>query len=256
MAVKKIKLNRRLMTGDTISFDIALSEQFTPVDQSDVIEKNFVKTGVKESINEVIDYERIKYSPVDASDDTVTNVTYSLELLSGSTYGEVGFVNDDLLYRHNNLKESFLRLSFYDNDEPNNLNKLFELTIYPEYVNPYLDLESENLDFTVSDMIQNPSGFSEGYLIYYNKILKEVSGKTIYMKADFNNAKTGKVHRLMVKNTPGLDPEDIISHLFTKYQLKKDALNMGLYFVDDTYSNNITYNSTGLEIKLYEVELV
>lgn len=256
MAVRKIKINSRLMTGDTISININLAETFTPVDQADIIERDFVKKGVEESINPIVDYERTKYLPVDITNHYMEDVTYSLHLMSGSTYGDIGFVDDDLLYRHNNLKESFLRMSFYDSDEPNNSNKIIEFSIYPQYINPYISLISEPLDFTVSDTMRNPSGFSEGYLIYYDKSLEEVSGKTIYMKAEFNNAKTGKVHRLMVKSTPCVDVADLIAQLFTKYQLKRTISGVHTYYVDNTYSTNVSYVGDNVKIELYEVDIL
>ena len=59
MGVRKIKINSRSLTGDTIQFKIQLGEQLAPIDQSEIIERKFVETGVKESINPIDD--KIKY---------------------------------------------------------------------------------------------------------------------------------------------------------------------------------------------------
>ena len=258
MNVRHIKINKQTMTGETFNINISLSEQFTPVDQADIIERKFVEKGVKDSINPIIDNEIVRYTPNTISGVVIPNVEYNLSLLSGgvyqTTYGGADFVNDDLLYRRNNLKESFLRLSFYDNNRANKAYKLIELTIYPEFVNPYEILEDKPLTFKVSDMVLNPAGFSEGYLLYYKKSDGALlTGKTIYMKAEFNNAKTGKVHKLMTQ-PGGVDATAVVENLFTDYELKRYLGDRYIYHIDDSQSN-VTHTTDTIKIDLYEVKL-
>lgn len=263
MSARKIQIKIRDVvtnTGDTINININLDNQYTPIDQADIIERKFIATGVEESINPIIDYEVVKFIPNTSVGVLIPKIEYQLSLLSGGTYGEtyghLGFENDDLFYRRNNLKESFLRLSFYDTDKPSTANKLMELTIRPQFINPNTDLVDESLNFEVSDSLTNPSGFSEGYLIYYNKDDEELAtGKTVYMRAEFNNAKTGKSHKLMTKSTACVDTAEVNENLYTEYILTHYLGNRYIYNINDSY-DNVEEIGTNLIVKLYETKLV
>ena len=251
MVVNKIKINTRSLTGDTIIINIPISESFSPIDQSDIVERKFVETNVRASINPIIDYDRVRHIPYDNTHQ-LNSVTYKLSLIPGDTYGDIGFTNDDLKYRRNNLKESFIRLSFYDTDKPTTATKLFEMTIHPNFVNATPDtlFVDEHLEFKLSDPIRVPSGFAESYYLYYGKEPIDV-----YMRAEFNNAKTGISHKLMTSSTPISTANELITNLYTKYSLNRQD-NTYVYIIDQNYSDNIYYTTDNVRIELFETELV
>jgi len=258
--VKKIQINNGTLSGVTeLLIKIPISTSFSPVDQSDIIERKFVETGIRGSINKIVDYERVRFSPYDNSGNKMKFVRYKLHFIAGNTYGDIDFVNDDLRFRRNNLKESFLRLSFYNNDKPTIGDKLFDVTIHPQFLvtTPGGDFESENIQFNLSDPITNPSGFAEGLFLYNNKDdeMYTTTGTSIYMKAEFNNAKTGFSHKMMTSSTPVLNANEVIDVIYTKYILKREN-NKYIYYLDTTYNQNIVYSSNEVLINLYETEII
>jgi len=59
------------------------------------------------------------------------------------------------------------------------------------------------INFTVENPLINKRGFAEGFHVYYYKDSLNIGeSKYLYLKASFNNAKTGKLINLMVKMPP------------------------------------------------------
>ena len=141
----------------------------------------------------------------------------------GDLLGYLGFTDDDVYYRKNKLSKSFLRLSFYDSNNPLTQMLLYYSTIfidsnelYSKYVRNInkkktgseislvndTKLGDDNLtvSFSVSDRYDRTKS-SEGFYLYlFPDGIKDGSTRTIYMKAEFNHAGYGKTVPLICPN--------------------------------------------------------
>jgi hypothetical protein len=243
-------------TGNTIN--IPISGNFQLADQSDIIKRDFINKEIEKSINPIIDYEKTRLLPVDNQDSILDSINYSLHFNSGDYYSNIGFVQDDIKFQRNNFIRSFLRLKFFDTNQPATQNLLFTMSMYPRLGSSDIDTNGQYknittipVKFTLSNPISKPDGFAEGYYLYYYKgeILPTVP-KELYMEAEFNNAKTGKTTKMMTTSTPQ-DITTITSKLYTKYILKRISTGY-IYEMDSTYSTNVSYSFTNVTINLYE----
>lgn len=293
----QIRLPEPTSTGVTINIPIDMTFQL--VDQSEIIERDFVKNEVEAAINPIFDYEKVRFEParnVSANFAVqVPNVSYELNFLDSSAtpldyyqgldngvlvdrthYGQIGFTNDDIKFRKNGLVKSILRLEFYDTDILTNQRLLFFLTLRPKVTvndvtppnttSPYVQSYSANsktVRFDLTDTSLNRFGNSEGYNIYSYKDEVDINlPKEVYMRAIFNNAKTGIRTRFMTEyNTPNIawPIDDFMSKIFTKYVLHKTVL--GYYYeIDTSYSTNVQtpsiFNSNTYVVKLYETAVI
>jgi hypothetical protein len=290
----KIRLPEDNSTGKTINIPIDMTFQL--VDQAEIIERDFVKNEVEAAINPILDYEKVRFEPArNISANFVIPipiVVYTLNFLSGSTqpptgyyqnpsqnnatvYGNIGFTNDDIKFRKNGLVKSILRLEFYDSDILTNQRLLFFLNLRPKVTandvappstsTPYVQSYSANrklVSFTLSDTSLNSNGDSNGYNLYdYKDEVAINAPKEIYMRAVFNNAKTGIRTRFMTDYDPTSIawPIDIfVDKIFTKYVLHKTILGY-YYAIDTNYSTNVaTLPNTPntYVVNLYEVAVI
>jgi len=291
----RIRLPEGSSTGTTINIPVDMTFQI--VDQSEIIERDFVKNEVEAAINPIFDYEKVRFEPainISANFATpVINVTYNLNFLSGATqpptgyyqnqaqidetvYENIGFTNDDVKFRKSGLVKSILRLEFYDSDILTNQRLLFFLNLRPRVtVNdvvtpstnaPYVQAYRANqkiVRFDLTDTSLNRSGDSNGYNIYdYKDEVAINAPKEIYMRAVFNNAKTGVRTRFMTEYDPtniAWPIDDFVSKIFTKYVLHKTILGY-YYAIDTNYSNNVALpsinNNNSYVINLYEVAVI
>lgn len=126
----KIRLGKE---SKFLNFPITLSH--STVGQSDMIEDKFIKVETDKAINGIVDHEKVRLTPIQKN-EKINRVDYSLNLLKGgsfpslTSYGSEGFVNDDIKFKRNNFKKSFLNLSFYDSDVPTNQNYLGNVTLF------------------------------------------------------------------------------------------------------------------------------
>ena len=112
----------QIRLGDDAMIKIPISLDFSTMDQSEVVNRDFVKIEVEKTINPIVDYEKVRFTPkVDTVD--VKNLTYNVKMLDdngahiqNTTYGNIGFVDDDIKYSKSRFLNTFLRLNFYDND--------------------------------------------------------------------------------------------------------------------------------------------
>jgi hypothetical protein len=283
MFANKYTLNiNNFNTGTTEQYisGISLSTQFQIVDNDELINRVFVDTEVENAINEILDYDRVRYMPLLPSNDLVSSITYDLSLLNNNNqyttnYGGIGFQYDDVKFRKNSFNNSFLRLSFYDSDDAMVQNLVGFTTLYSRLrtidlvtggfgnvaglPKPINDIP---INFTLENPIINRRGFAEGFHIYYYKDALNIGeSKSLYMKASFNNAKTGKSVNLMVKNTPQLVNKlinelyvkIIISRTTTGYYYKFDETYQGNQTIPPVLTNNITFVGTSVNVKLYQV---
>lgn len=280
MFANKYKLNlNNFNTGATEQYImVPIDTQFQIVDNSELIDRVFVDTEVENAVNKILDYDRVRFMPLTQNDELVSSITYDLSLLDSNNiyttfYGGIGFQYDDVKFRKNSFTNSFLRLSIYDSDDPMKQNLVGYTTLYSKLRT--VDLESNQtatilglpkpinqipINFTVENPIMNKRGFSEGFHLYYYKdslIIGE--SKYLYIKASFNNAKTGKSINLMVKDTPQT-VNNLVHELYTRIIITRTST--GYYYkFDETYqgnnqsntTNNITTNGNSVIVKLYEV---
>lgn len=283
----KIRVDEVAASGGTINIPIEMT--FGTVDQAEVVEKDFIDVEVEKAINPIIDHEKTRFTLTNSQNVIMDNVGYELNFLNSSgtipsqTYfSDLGFINDDLKFRKSGFLKSFLRLNFYDNDVPTNQRLISFLTVFCKITkkdiipigSPNAGLpKSANLfpvRFLLSNPIRDPDGFAEGFYIYhYKDEVSQFLPKELFMRAEFNNGKTGKRTSFMTVNTPQT-VDNVVSKLHMKYILKRDAT--GFYYeIDDTYSTNVVYTADvdgdgnpviggtmdgGVKINLYEIQVL
>lgn len=274
MIVNSHKINFKSIssgvTATTITIPLTMTAQI--VDNDELIEKVFVETEIERAINPIIDYEKVRFLPLDLQGNQINTITYDIYLLDQQglyqgVYGSIGFDNNDITFRKESFKQTHLFLGFYDSDNPLTQNLINYVTLFSE-LKPIDLLPNGNpkpasqisVKFVVDSPFFNPIGFAEGYHIYdYKSGLNINDYKYLYMKATFRNAKTGKIVNLMTKNTPQ-DIDKLVHELYTRYKLVRNS-NGYYYEIDDTYqgnasiigNNNVSYNSNTCTVTLYEI---
>jgi len=268
MSVNKIKI--KIGNIDENKYiNIPVSLDFNSIGQSEVVNREFVDIEVDKSINPIIDYEKVRFIPLTSDDGEVTDITFNLNFLNSSgnlitptNYSDIGFVDDDIRYKKNRFLNSFLRLSFYDSDKPTNQNLVSIITIFSKITKNDVDstgrpktANSFPVRFIISDPIKKPEGFAEGFYIYHFKNNVFDSIENLYMRAEFNNAATGKITKF-INSSDVLPINEIINKLHINYLLKRT--NTGYYYsLNPEFNNisNITENGNAITINLYEIKV-
>lgn len=265
-------------TASTINFPIKMD--FQTVDNSDLIETVFVDYEVNESINQILDYEKVRFLPVYNNNGTpkqVDNVTYNLSFLVNGVlknptyYSDISLDDSDIKYERNYFTEGYLYLGFYDSDNSLTQNLVSEIEIYNSLTDAdfiggvYVGINQPKLasQIPVKFVVSNPltvKGIYEGYHLYdYKDDVGNNVPKYLYMKASFFNAKDGKTTNLM--NSPNLYSIDtLVNKLYTKYKLYRDLTSF-YYEIDNTYSDNVTYDlvnnvATNITVNLYQIQVL
>jgi hypothetical protein len=280
MYVNNYKINLSTMSGGTTAttINIPISMEYQLVDTAELIDRVFVETETENAINPILNYDMVRFMPINPSDNPVTSLTYDIRLFTntgvyGNFYSDIGFVYDDVKFSKNSFNQSFLRLSFYDSDDPMIQNLVGYMTLFCRLASTDLlsggtavstglpkPINQIPIKFTVENPLINKRGFGEGFHLYYYKDSLNIGEtKYLYMKASFNNAKTGKKTNLMVKNTPQ-NIENLVHELYTRYKITRTTTGY-FYEIDDLYQgngtsgvNNVTYFGNGPTIDLYEVK--
>lgn len=107
------------------------------------------------------------------------------------------------------------------------------------------------LRFMVENPISKPKGFAEGYYLYHNI---DTIPNSIYMRANYNNAKTG-ISTDLVTTRNASTVEEIIGKLHTKYDLKSNGDNY-YYEIDTEYSDNVQVGEDSIKINLFEIQVL
>lgn len=283
----KITINN----GNTF-INIPINLTFQPVDQAEVVEMDFVNKELENAINPIIDYEKARFIPVDSTNTQIDTLIYNINLLNNDTFpsttmfSDAGFTYDDIKFSKNSFKRSFLRLSFYDSDIPTNQNLMSFMTLFCRLtindVIPLTQVLSAStwngpivytapvpngglpnpintipVRFILQNLIKYPNGIAEGYNVYHFK--DEVTSsipKELFVRATWNNAKTGQSIPLITDSTPQ-SIDNLVNKLHMKYILKRDN-NGWWYEIDTNYSNptNITLNSGTQTIQLYQIQVL
>jgi len=263
-------------TGTTdYNINLPISTMFSVAGQETVIDRDFINIEVEDSINQILDYEKVRFLPK-INNSIVKSITYTLKLIETSnTYGDtywsrLGFTIEDFYERRNAFTKSFLRLDFYDNDNTATQRLLFFVTIFPKFTvndfkangNPPTPSEYQ-LKFTVGNGLIDNNINSQGYQLYYFKdeVLPTVP-KELFMRAVFANAKTGEEIRFMSSSNPSNTIDSLIKNtngtneknkLHTKYILERTE--EGYYYrISTSYSdNNVIEQTNGYQINLYQI---
>jgi hypothetical protein len=266
MYVNNFKINLTTLGSGTTAttINIPINMEYQIVDNAELVERVFVDVETEKNINPIIDYEKVRFTPIGiglTSQFTITSfpidkIIYRVNLLNVNTYvntyGAIGFSDDDIKFRRENFRQSFLELKFYDSDNPLSQNLVTTITLYSRLTSN--DLEPVGsptglpgqpkpanqipINYILENPLLNPRGFSEGFFIYDYKDELVISGppKFLYMRASFKNAKDGKTTNMMVKNIP--QPIDIlIREVYTRYNLARTPTGY-FYIIDTTYQGN------------------
>lgn len=142
---------------------------------------------------------------------------------NGDLLGVLDFTDEDVYYRKKKVSKTFIRLSFYDTNNPLNQMLLFYSTIfldsgdlYEKYIknidkkikNENISLVNDNtlgndnltVSFNVCDRY-NRSKSSEGFYLYlFPDGIDNNKERTIYMKVEFNHAGYGKTIPMIYPN--------------------------------------------------------
>jgi hypothetical protein len=271
-----------LLSGTTAStINIPINMNYQMVDNADIIQTNFVNVEVANAINPILDYEKVRYTPVNMNGNLIINVNYNLSfLVNGSfpittMYSDIGMTDTDLQTETNYFTQSYLELNFYDSDNNLTQNLVTQINIYSMLTQDdlyqqggvlngvhYLKGESKPanqvpVDFVLSNPLLISKAFYEGYYIYdYKNSVSIETPKNLYMNASYYNAKNGSVTKLMTdSNVYSIDT--LVNKLYTKYTLYKNT-NGYYYKIDNTYSTNVSYvqnqNNTNVFVNLYQIQ--
>ena len=278
MFVKNYKINiNTLKSGTTATtINIPINMEYQLVDQAELIDRVFVEIETEKAINEIIDYEKIRFVPINSLKNQINSITYTVDLSGLTTYGSIGFDDNDIKFQKESFKQTFLNLNFYDSNNPMNQNLILNITLFSQLtafdlvpLNSSTGIAGQPLPanfikikYVLENPLLNPLGFSEGYFLYdYKDELNVGDSKYLYMRASFKNAKDGKSTNLMVKNT-ALPIDELIHQLYTRYVLTRTI--DGYYFrIDDSYqgssgftnTHNVSYsnNNNDVTINLYKI---
>tara|TARA_R110001592_G_scaffold198839_1_gene447212 strand:+ start:1456 stop:2562 length:1107 start_codon:yes stop_codon:yes gene_type:complete len=187
------------------------------------------------------------------------------------TWENLGLTDNDLKFRKKAFSKSFLRLDFYDSDVATRQNYLSFVTLYPKFerftpINTIATKYTDSVEFELGNTVIDRNKNGEGFSLYYFKdeiFPKPLPPKYLYMRATFNNAKSGISTGLMSSSDPNLPVDELMkttkdittlpkpkNNMYTRYVLTREVDGY-FYDIDMTYSNNVTTPS----IDIYNVEL-
>ena len=269
----KYKINLSTINSTTATtINIPIIMEYQIIDNSELVETVFVDTQIQESVNPILDYEKVRFKPVNLSNINIDNVNYNLFFLQSGTikvptyYSDIAITDTDISSENNYFTNSYLYLEFFDSDNPLTQNLVNQVEIYsmllpnsyypkgtPKMAGKPKSASAIPVSFTVSNPLTVPKAFYEGYHIYdYKDEYVIGTSNYLYVKASYFNAKTGTFTNLMTDNNK-YSINDLINKLYIRYQLYRDTT--GFYYkIDNTYSNNIIYNSNTVSVNLYEIQ--
>jgi hypothetical protein len=274
MFADRIKINlSTLKSGATETYiKLPLSMRYQLVDTGELIQREFVDIQTEKAINKPLDYDRVRFTPIDINLNVIKNVVYNTyHLLPNGTYtnnyGDIGFDYDDVKFRKNSFFKSFLRLSLYDSDDVMSQNFVGFMTLFCKLRK--IDLEATSsltnvlgmpkpinqifTTFVVENPILNKESNAEGYYLYYYKDSLNIGEtKTLYMKASFNNAKTGFDKNMMRNNTIPPSLTQLAQEQHIKIFITRTTT--GYYYRFDETQSNISLSSNQIVVNLYEIK--
>lgn len=259
MFVNKYTVSLDEISGSTLQLPIPVMQSHDVVGQTDLLKTEFVAVEREKAINPIVDYEKVRFIPANIHNVIMKTITYKLHFynttysaFNNHTWESIGFTYEDLYYRKNRFKKSFLQLVFYDSKNLLAQNPIFIVTLFPQ-ITPYSTVSSTDyISFVRQNPITNPKGFAEGfYQYFYKDLVEEGTDYELYMRATFFNAGTGVGKPLMMYSTVPAYDSTFTDKIHLKFTFRKTNENY-LYIVDDT--SVVTYDllAKKIEINLYE----
>jgi hypothetical protein len=254
----KITINLRNLPKNQSTITIPIGQTFNSIDTSEVAENQFIDDEIVKVINEIQDFEKLRFVPFNGINEIIIQLKDS-----GSTpmyYDEFGLSNSDLLFQRNRFKNSFIKLNFYDSESPTNKKLIHQMIIYNQINSDQRDISNDLLDvslmpitYRLVDPITVRKGVSEGFYLYGLKTPIEAYPNNLYMTATYNNANDGKTTQLVAYDSPvAINQYNEVNSV--KYVLSSVG-NMQEYSVDDT-DRTIDFSGSQMIIKLYKPVII
>jgi len=284
--MEKYKLNINKLGGENNFIKIPIGHDFSPMDNSEIAENQFLNNAIDEAINPVDDYEKVKFYPSNGINEIIIQLynfdntpLYYGDTVPTSTFN-LGYSNDDIKFLRNRFKNSFIKLNFYDSPNPSDKRLVFQQIIYNQLNEDQRDgnknllpVATMPITYRIVDPITKILGISEGYYLYWLKNPSTPYPKRFYMTATYNNASDGIVTPLIaydstdILTNPTIYNPNIPINLLNSYNsinyLLSSINNNNVYTITSldtalpTSTNYRTINVTGntLTIKLYPIRV-
>ncbi len=207
--------------------------------------KDFEKDVLKDLINGIDDFETTKFanasyqnSPNDTDlnyqfnfFNTSNNIINATSSAWSDTYGNQGFLDNEIYYFANSFKKSFFKLDFYDTKTTENQRAFFTVILPTQqglktngFIGPtqvQINKPSFRLDYIGAD--------KEGFFIYWLKETDYININEFYMTAKFFNGKTGQFIRFMNEPQSIFNGNDKFNFNKSQYFYYKLVLNYSNY---------------------------
>lgn len=228
---KKIRFDA---IGSGVTINIPIKLEFTPTDNSELIQEKFVNDELFKAINPIDDYKKVRFKPAKINDKGEWEVVDSFKLginvftrdsiVAGnpqyssnvnttpySSYDDLFPVDnpinsDDLFCQTNRLMKSFLTLNFYTSSDIDDAIFIGFTNIFTQIggdqrisTGQPKSVDKAPISFRIGDPILKPELVHEGFHIYWYKDLVD-NGENreyhMYMSAEYNNAANGQTSLL------------------------------------------------------------
>lgn len=253
--MEKYKLNINKLSGENNFIKIPIGQDFSPMDNSEIAENQFLNDSIDEAINPIVDYEKVKFYPFNGINEIIIKLhnsgstpLYYGDTIPTSTFN-LGYSDDDVKFFRNRFKNSFIKLNFYDSQNPSDKRLMFQQIIYNQLNEDQRDgnknllpVSTMPITYRIVDPITIRKGLSEGYYLYWLKNPSTPYPKRFYMTATYNNASDGIVTPLMAYDATVLIPPTMPINLYNSYNSVKYLLS--------SINNNNVYSITSLDTSL------
>lgn len=291
---------RLCLESGNLRVSVPIAEDFaTNLYMEDALDA-FAKARADDSVNGIVDYEKMRFTPCYESDGGIklyNSITFKIHLrnrvlddewkvddgqywfarpeitgpadsiLESDLVSALGFDDTDIYYQKAKVKNTFLRLSFYNSNDRRTQQLLYTAKLYLDsgklfgkfikdaehydWIGQIVDdngdgredFEPLYLNFTCSNSLDT-GNTSEGFYLYlFPSNLDEdteeyISAGTIYMKAELNNSKYGYTVPLTLPRGCDGEPLDFSDSKFPLHYIRKNGDVMG---PDMTRFNNDTF---------------
>jgi hypothetical protein len=270
--MEKYKINLNNLSGANSFIKIPIGQDFSPVDNAEIAENQFLDEAIDEAINPVDDYEKVRFYPFNDINEIIIklNNTGSTPLYYGDTIPaspfNLGYSNDDVKFQRNRFKNSFIKFNFYDSPNPSDRRLAFQQIIYNQLNDDQRDsngnllpVSTMPITYRLVDPITFRRGISEGYYLYWLKNPSTPYPKRFYMTATYNNAADGIITPLIAYDATL--PIDVFNSYNSINYLLSSINNNNVYAITSlntsTGTNNRTITVAGntLTITLYPTRI-
>jgi hypothetical protein len=232
---KKIRFDQ---VGSGVTIDIPIRLDFTPTDNSELVQDKFVEDEKDKSINPIEDYKKVRFKPAKVDNDGQWTVVDEFQLgvnmftkasigagspvystTQYSSYGDILFTDEDMFCLTNRLTKSFLTLNFYNSPNVEDNIFLYFSRNYTQIgddqridTGQVANADDAPISYTIGDPVLKPSLIHEGFHIYWYKDLVDNGDNQeyhMYMTAEYNNAANGETSLLYTLPTTDINNLEI-----------------------------------------------